>query len=98
MESDSEPKEASNTEDYQVGISLRKVSPVDVRVRNISVTVNNNTNGAQKFRNLFPTREKTKDVENDFPSTTLLDNVSADMPHGSLTAIIGASGSGKTTL
>ena len=98
MERVLEPKKASRTEELEVGISLREVLPVDIHVRNISVALRNHSNGPRKIPKLFPTRTKTEDEETGSSFSVLLDNVSADMPHGSLTAIIGASGSGKTTL
>jgi ABC-type multidrug transport system ATPase subunit len=57
-------------------LSPRPVSPVTVRIRDLTVR-----------SECFLTRTKN-----------ILDGVNADMPNGSLTAIIGGSGSGKTTL
>jgi ABC-type glutathione transport system ATPase component len=80
-------------------ISLHEVSPVDVAVRHISVRVDHLSKGTKKFRNALQRNTKSNDEEaGPVQSTVILDNVSADMPSGSLTAIIGASGSGKTTL
>jgi ABC-type glutathione transport system ATPase component len=80
-------------------ISLREVSPVDVSLRNISASVDHRSEGAKTFKNLFRRTPISNDEERGSDrSTLILDNLSADMPSGSLTAIIGASGSGKTTL
>lgn len=70
-------------------ISLRAVAPVDVSVRDLSVQVD--VSPARPLQAL-----QRKRLEPDLK--TILHNVSADMPSGSLTAIIGGSGSGKTTL
>jgi ABC-type glutathione transport system ATPase component len=92
-------EEAKNGFDTnQSGISLREVSPVDVAVRNISVTVDTSSSARGKFRSLLSKKSKLEDAESSKSPVPLLENVSADMPRGSLTAIIGASGSGKTTL
>jgi ABC-type multidrug transport system fused ATPase/permease subunit len=82
----------------QSGISLREVSPVDVAVRNISVTVDAVSKTRGILQKVFPGKAKVDDAEAISPSISLLENVSADMPRGTLTAIIGASGSGKSTL
>lgn len=76
-------------------ISLSEVEPVDICVRNLGARVdvyprNLTLDGIQNIiKPPPPGTEKWK---------TLLDNVSADFPRGTLTAIIGGSGSGKTTM
>jgi ABC-type multidrug transport system ATPase subunit len=73
-------------------ISLREVAPVDVNVQHLSVVVET---GPAGFAALLPFGKSKKQS----PSTkTILNDVTARMPSGSLTAIIGASGSGKTSM
>jgi ABC-type multidrug transport system fused ATPase/permease subunit len=76
------------------GIAFGEVNSVDVVVDKVSVKVNPSTSG---WRILNP-KKSSIDLESGPPSKTLLDSVSASIPSGSLTAIIGSSGSGKTTL
>jgi ABC-type multidrug transport system ATPase subunit len=86
------------------GLELHAVEPVAVHVRRLTVSVE----GAKPARDRFFGRrrkrgknegEKDGDEEAPLPARVkLLDDVSANMPSGSLTAIVGASGSGKTTL
>ncbi|KAF2834804.1 ABC transporter-like protein [Patellaria atrata CBS 101060] len=71
-------------------ISLRGVDPVNVHVHNLSVSVDISPS---RIATLFKTKnEATQNVK------TILDDVSAEMPTGTLTAIIGSSGSGKTSM
>ncbi|KAJ5551156.1 hypothetical protein N7535_000901 [Penicillium sp. DV-2018c] len=77
-------------------LTLRAVNPVDIQVRNLSLDVNTTppiweTSPAQIWERLRG-RQPSKTTK------TVLDNVSASMQRGSLTAIIGSSGSGKTSL
>jgi ABC-type multidrug transport system ATPase subunit len=77
-------------------IRLCAVSPINVQVRNLSVRVDSSKEPpwlppAAAKAWLGPRNEEGQ-------LKTILNNVSANMPSGSLTAIIGASGSGKTTL
>jgi ABC-type multidrug transport system ATPase subunit len=81
--------EASHNETN--GISLREVDPVSVRLEHLSVSVDESPNA---FARAFS--KKPPPSHNHIKS--ILDNISADMPSGSLTAIIGGSGSGKTSL
>ncbi|KAE8380034.1 P-loop containing nucleoside triphosphate hydrolase protein [Aspergillus bertholletiae] len=95
------PKEGISTECLQdeshaFNLTFREVQPVDVRVKDLSLKVDISppiweTAPSQTWRRL---RGKRK---TDAPKT-VLDGVDADMPSGSLTAIIGSSGSGKTSL
>lgn len=73
-------------------ISLRELDPVSVRLEHLSVSVDESPNALSK---LFA---KQKQPPNQSHVKTILDDVSANMPPGSLTAIIGGSGSGKTSL
>ncbi len=79
----------------EMDVPLKGVSPVDIRVQDLSVQVKSTLNiwshGQQIFgaeNGKIPSRH----------SRVVLDEVSADMAAGSLTAILGSSGSGKTTL
>ncbi|KAF2853926.1 ABC transporter-like protein [Plenodomus tracheiphilus IPT5] len=73
-------------------ISLRAVDPVSVRLEHLSVLVDESPNALAR---LFSKRQKPPSRSH---VKTILDDVSADMPSGTLTAIIGGSGSGKTSL
>lgn len=76
-------------------LSLRGVEPVDVSVTDLAVRVDTtpqiwqSSPSAMWDRLRNPKEDRLK---------TILDSVSADMPRGTLTAIIGGSGSGKTSL
>jgi ABC-type glutathione transport system ATPase component len=77
-------------------LSLRAVDLVDVQARNLSVSVNISTSVFSPYfatltSRLWPTKGETL-------LKTILNDVSADMPSGSLTVIIGGSGSGKTSM
>lgn len=76
-------------------LSLDDVEPVSVNIRGLAVTVDTAPSWLEPdtYPNLFASKFDTKPV-----IKTLLHSVSADLPPGSLTAIIGGSGSGKTTL
>ncbi|KAF3051314.1 hypothetical protein E8E11_005378 [Didymella keratinophila] len=73
-------------------ISLRDVDPVSVRLDHLSVSVDESPNA---FATLF-SKKKASTSHNHVKN--ILDNVSAELPCGTLTAIIGGSGSGKTSL
>lgn len=75
-------------------LSFRAVSAVSLRVKNLSVDIDISPNGLPALKARF-TREKAGQ-EKEFK--TILNNVSANMPSGSLTAILGSSGSGKTSM
>ena len=76
-------------------LSFRAVEPVDVRIRGLTVGVDisqsifSSFSALTKRRKLGPQKAQFK---------TILNDVTAEMPSGSLTAIIGGSGSGKTSL
>ncbi|KAF3035107.1 hypothetical protein E8E12_004207 [Didymella heteroderae] len=73
-------------------ISLHEVDPVSVRLDHLSVFVDESPN---TFIKLF---SKKKASTGQSHVKKILDDVSADLPCGTLTAIIGGSGSGKTSL
>ncbi|KAF7876360.1 hypothetical protein EAF04_001453 [Stromatinia cepivora] len=76
--------------------SLSAVEPVDVQIRDLSVSVDISPS-AFSIERLIPRKRAQNGVAT---STTkrVLHSVSASMPVGTLTAIIGGSGSGKTTM
>jgi ABC-type multidrug transport system ATPase subunit len=77
---------------YDNVISLHEVEPVSVRLEHLSVSVDESPNALAKFfakKKAPPSHSHVK---------TILDDITAEMPSGSLTAIIGGSGSGKTSL
>ena len=84
------PLSLTGEDDMNV-LSLTQVAPVDVLVHGLTVGVDLKPSGLKglhiPFRKL---PEKTTKI--------ILNDVSARMPNGSLTAIIGASGSGKTSM
>jgi ABC-type multidrug transport system ATPase subunit len=84
---------ASATSHGENAISLREVNPVSVRLEGLSVTVDQSPN---VFGRVFAKNAGARDSESHVK--TILDNISAEMSSGSLTAIIGGSGSGKTSL
>jgi ABC-type multidrug transport system fused ATPase/permease subunit len=93
----------SSTYYHQNAISLNDVTPVDVQVKNITVSV---FEGKRRPGGLFSSlRAKSKEPATDSAARSdasyvkpILQDVSAHMPSGSLTAILGSSGSGKTSL
>lgn len=72
-------------------ISLGAVRPIDVRVRDLKVEVDA---GPSPWARIFNQKANTSENRRKI----ILHGVNADMPHGTLTAIIGASGSGKTSM
>lgn len=81
----------TNTSHHDNNISLHAVEPVSVRLEHLSVSVDESPNA---LAGLFAKKTSTKRSH----VKTILDDISAEMPSGSLTAIIGGSGSGKTSL
>lgn len=81
-------RSASHTEN---AISLREVDPVSVQLDHISVSVDASPNAITR---LFSKKAAIQSGH----AKNILDDVSAYLPSGTLTAIIGGSGSGKTTL
>lgn len=78
---------------YSNQLSLSAVDPIDVEVRNLAVQVDTSPSPFS-LASLLPRKNKV----NDSRTKTILHDVSANMPRGTLTAIIGGSGSGKTTM
>lgn len=73
-------------------LSLRAVDPVDVRVQNLSLHIDISSSRFSLMRRMSSPATQ----ENQYKS--IVDGVSAHMPSGTLTAIIGGSGSGKTSI
>lgn len=73
-------------------LSLRAVDPVDVRVANLSLYIDISSS------RFSLTRRKSSPATQENQYKSIVDGVSAHMPAGSLTAIIGGSGSGKTSI
>ena len=71
-------------------LSFRAVEPVNVKVRNLSITVDVRPSISSLSSLVSSTREAKE-------TRTILDDINADMPAGELVAIIGGSGSGKVT-
>ncbi|KAI9767682.1 MAG: hypothetical protein M1840_005554 [Geoglossum simile] len=78
-------------------LSLRDVLPINVRIRDLTVQFESQPSAWSKAAGIL-TVPSRRLVDTKANPKTILDGVSADMPAGSLTAIIGGSGSGKTTL
>lgn len=76
-------------------LSFRAVQPVDVEVKDLAVHVDTTPPLWQSSPYLL--WKRLRRIKRD-SLKTVLNGVSASMPHGSLTAIIGGSGSGKTSL
>ncbi|KAK0440522.1 P-loop containing nucleoside triphosphate hydrolase protein [Armillaria borealis] len=84
----------SLADNYEEKLSFSSVTPVDVQVRNLCVQVE----GTRQWKERFPSlRKNTSDLEAR-QVKSLLTNIDADFPRGTLTGILGSSGSGKTTL
>lgn len=81
---------------YSNQLSLSAVDPVNVQVRNLAVQVDTSPSPLS-LASLLPRKRKVNGGTESKTKTILYD-VSANMPHGTLTAIIGGSGSGKTTM
>lgn len=76
--------------------SLSAVEPVDVQIRDLSVSVDISPS-VFSIERLIPRKKAQNGVAT--PTTKrILHSVCASMPVGTLTAIIGGSGSGKTTM
>ena len=82
-------------EKAQVDAAFHNVAPVNVQVEGISVSFKS---GAPKWISLLRNASRNSISEDPPTTNNILDQVSAQLPAGSLTAILGGSGSGKTTL
>lgn len=78
-----------NDDKYANYLSFQNISPVSIRVRDLSVGTRQKSS-----KTLFKKKPEGKII----PQKRILDHISFDLPAGSLMAIIGGSGSGKTTL
>jgi len=74
------------------------VSPADVQISKLSVTFQPPPSAWGRLTKSIGSISKTCPPNKETTSKTIVDGVTAIMPSGSLTAIIGASGSGKTSL
>lgn len=77
-------------------LSLDDVEPMDVQIRNLTVTVD--TSPSIMDPSTYPELLRVGKSETGPTTKTLLRSVDASFQPGSLTAILGGSGSGKTTL
>ncbi|KAK0502128.1 P-loop containing nucleoside triphosphate hydrolase protein [Armillaria luteobubalina] len=84
----------SLADNYEEKLSFSSVTPADVHVRNLSVKVAGTLQWKGRLTSL---RKNTPDLEAR-QIKSLLTNIDADFPRGTLTGILGSSGSGKTTL
>ncbi|KAF3931873.1 hypothetical protein ABW19_dt0207363 [Dactylella cylindrospora] len=85
---DLQRKVTEDAEEYERDLSFRPVERVDVKVRDLSLTVAL----GRSLMSMITRKPDTKRV------VKILDGIDADMPSGQLTALIGASGSGKTSM
>jgi ABC-type lipoprotein export system ATPase subunit len=77
-------------------LSFREVNAVDVRVKDLSVLIDTLPPLWQATPSQFWSRIRGRRPEESHK--TILNEINAHLPAGSLTAIIGSSGSGKTSL
>lgn len=77
-------------------LSLRDVNPVETQVRDLAVAVDLSPSTLSIAQYLPRTRRR--DGSEPPQTKQILHSVSASMPAGTVTAIIGGSGSGKTTM
>lgn len=85
-----------NGEFEVIGLSLRAVEPVDVVVQNLSLRIDVSPSGFSALKASLRKKNSSSQYSEQYKS--IIDNVNAYMPRGSLTAIIGSSGSGKTSM
>ncbi|KAL8760729.1 MAG: hypothetical protein Q9184_003109 [Pyrenodesmia sp. 2 TL-2023] len=76
-------------------LSFNAVEPVNVHVRNLSVDIDVSPGGFAVLSTAFKRRKEPSPAKT---KKSILHSVSANMPSGTLTAILGGSGSGKTTM
>jgi ABC-type multidrug transport system fused ATPase/permease subunit len=83
----------------QNDISLREVTPIDILVKGLSITVEHKHSPTGRLQRMLSTRRTKNDTESGISNLkSILTNISAHFPSGTLTAIMGSSGSGKTSL
>jgi ABC-type multidrug transport system ATPase subunit len=83
----------------QNSLLLDNVEPVDITVRNLSISVREGV--ASAISTLFKRKKKVvspPDEEKLGLRSHILQSISADVPRGTMMAIIGGSGSGKTSM
>ncbi|KAJ5294077.1 hypothetical protein N7508_008898 [Penicillium antarcticum] len=84
-----------DTGDAANNLSLRAVNPTDISVTNLSLSVNT----SPTWNPIWNLRQRLSQTSaQPKPTKTVLSSITASMPAGTLTAIIGSSGSGKTSL
>ncbi len=79
------------------GLSLRAVDAVDVRIQNLSIEIDTSPSRFSTLKTSIM-RKKASPADQSGQYKKIIDDVSAHMPSGTLTAIIGGSGSGKTLM
>ena len=87
---------AGSCDDGSNQLSLRAVEPVDIRVRNLTLHLDVSPGGFGALTSVIKKRKRGTQGEPQIK--TILSDVSANMPSGSLTGIFGGSGSGKTSM
>lgn len=88
------PARTSSHDTTANDLSFRAVDAVNVSVRNLSVNIDISASGIAALKTSFWGKKAGKEKQ----FKTILNEVSATIPTGSLTAILGSSGSGKTTM
>ena len=90
-------REKTGTSDSSDGavnnLSLRNVEPVDICVKGLGISIDVSPSGFTAIRGRLANYHRQEKV-----LKRILQEVDANMPNGSLTAIIGGSGSGKTSM
>ena len=82
-------------EKAQADAAFHNVAPVNVRIEDISVSFRKSPPAWNLLSHSTARKSSTSETH---ATHNILDRVSAQLPAGSLTAILGGSGSGKTTL
>ena len=97
--SDDAIREATKEKTETLGstnLSFRVVKPTTITVQNLNVHTYSAYSPLESIKALLGKRGDTS-IEQTSRSKTILNGITARMPSGSLTAIMGASGSGKTS-
>lgn len=92
------PQETNNVNPSSGNLSLRNVSRVNLQIRNLTVYPDPKPSVWTKITERVNHSLRPHLLRPNAAVEPLLEDVSTDIPAGSLTAIIGGSGSGKTTL